>query len=300
MKLDKGAFRDVILEEFYRQLPEGYDLAVKETVKSNDIKMTGISITKEGSQIGAVAYVEPMYEMYCNGGMEPEQIVSGYLESIRGENLEQLSANFYTAEGILENCSYRMANAETNKERLKDALVKEVPGMTDVVIYPVYEVEINGHKGTVIITKEMAEEKGLTVDQIHQAAEKNTEKKMVIIRLSERLAGIMGAAPEAFDSPFYVSHDTSNAVDEASVLGAPSLLKDLPEPMYIIPSSRHELLFLPKSFEPDVERLKELVREVNAEVLKPEDFLSNNVFELDGGKIITHEASASRGLTAEL
>ncbi len=300
MKLDKGAFRDVILEEFYRQLPEGYDLAVKETVKSNDIKMTGISITKEGSQIGAVAYVEPMYDEYCKVGTEPEQIVSGYLESIRRENLEQFSDQVFTAEDILANCSYRMANRDTNRERLQDAVVKEVPGMTDIVIYPVYEVEINGRKGTVIITKQIAEEKGLTVDRIHQAAEKNTEKKMVIIRLSERLAGIMGAVPEAFDSPFYVSHDTSNTVDEASVLGAPSLLKDLPEPMYIIPSSRHELLFLPKSFEPDVERLKELVREVNTEVLKPEDFLSNNVFELDGGKIITHEASASRGLTAEL
>jgi hypothetical protein len=298
--LDKRTFRDVILEEFYRQLPEGYDLTVKETVKPNDIKMTGISLTKEGSTIGAVAYVENMYEMYRETGKEPAEIVSGYMEAIKYQNLEGLDAHVFTAEDILANCSYRMANRDTNRERLQGALIKEIPGMTDIVIYPVYEVEINGHKGTVIITEQIAEEKGLTIDQIHEAAEKHTEKRMEIIHLSERLASVIGASAEAFESPFYVSYDTANTTDEATVLGAPSILQAQTEPMYIIPSSRHELLFLPKSFEPDVEKLKALVHEVNTEVLNPEDFLSNNVYELDGGKIITHEASAEKSLTAEL
>ena len=43
--MDKNMFREVVLEEFYRQLPEGYSLTVKDTVKMNDVKMTGICVT---------------------------------------------------------------------------------------------------------------------------------------------------------------------------------------------------------------------------------------------------------------
>ena len=42
----------------------------------------------------------------------------------------------------------------------------------------------------------------------------------------------------------------------------------------------------------NVENLKHLVSEVNAEVLDPKEVLSNNVYELDQGRFITHEAGA--------
>ena len=291
--MDKNMFREVVLEEFYRQLPDGYSLTVKDTVKMNDVKMTGICVTKDGSEIGRVAYVENMYESYQAGNEAPEEIVSQFMHMLIDNSAEMPNGHFFTSEDILENCSYRMANKHTNQERLQGALTKDVPGMDDIVIYPVYEVEIEGRHGTVIITDRMAEEKGLTVDQVHTAAEANTEKRVEIISLSERLGNMIGAmAP--LDSPFYVTHDTANECDEATVLGAPSVLSRQKEPCYIIPSSRHELLFLPKSFETDVEKLKDLVHEVNSEVLNPEDYLSDNVYELNEGKIITHASYVGR------
>ncbi len=297
--MDKSMFREVIIEEFYRQLPEGYNLEVRESVKSNDVKVTGLCVMKEGSELGKVAYVEEMYEGYQATGDTPENIVSAYMGYLLNHEAGTTTENMFTSEDILGNCSYRMANKHTNQERLQGALTKDVPGMDDIVIYPVYEVEIEGRCGTVIITDKLVQEKGLTVDQIHSAAEANTEKRVEIISLSERLGNMIGEMGP-FESPFYVTHDTASEYDEASVLGAPAVLSRQTEPCYIIPSSRHELLFLPKSFEPDVEKLKKLVHEVNKEVLNPEDYLSDNVYEMNEGKIITHASDLGRERKAVL
>ena len=48
--LDRETFREMIIEEFHNQLPMGYSLEVKESIKGNDTKMTGINIMKEGTE----------------------------------------------------------------------------------------------------------------------------------------------------------------------------------------------------------------------------------------------------------
>ena len=112
--------------------------------------------------------------------------------------------------------------------------------------------------------------------------------------LEDRLRGMIDvdAMPVGFESPFLVTYDREAMGDEASVLGAPKVLASLKQPYYVIPSSTHELLFLPKSFESSVENLQHLVSEVNAEVLDAKDVLSNNVYELDQGRFVTHEAGS--------
>ena len=195
---------------------------------------------------------------------------------------------------MLAHTTFRMANKYTNQLRLSDVPTRDVPGMTDIVIYPVYEVNVGTRHGTVLVTNSMLESNHISVAEIHSAAEANTERRVAIMPLEDRLRGMIDvdAMPMGFESPFLVTYDREAMGDEASVLGAPKVLASLKEPYYVIPSSTHELLFLPKSFETNVENLKRLVSEVNAEVLDPKDVLSNNVYELDQGRFITHEAGS--------
>ncbi len=51
--------------------------------------------------------------------------------------------------------------------------------------------------------------------------------------------------------------------------------------VYVIPSSVDETLIVPKSAVDDVHKLVEMVTQVNGQVVKPEDQLSNNVYEYD-------------------
>lgn len=51
--------------------------------------------------------------------------------------------------------------------------------------------------------------------------------------------------------------------------------------VYVIPSSVDETLIVPKRFVDDVESLGKMVREINANDVRPEDQLSNNIYEYD-------------------
>ena len=58
--------------------------------------------------------------------------------------------------------------------------------------------------------------------------------------------------------------------------------------MYIIPSSVHEVLLVPKREIPDREEVNEMIRTINDKELQPEDILSDHVYEyLDDEEIIT-------------
>lgn len=54
---------------------------------------------------------------------------------------------------------------------------------------------------------------------------------------------------------------------------------------YIIPSSIHELLVVPKTYISDADALKEMVVDINKNEVEPDDVLSNNIFELVDGKL---------------
>ncbi len=294
--VDKEMFQSMLLDEFYKQMPDDFILSVKDVFKENDTKMTGININREGSSGGCVLYVENLYDRYQQGE-DLSSMVSDIMSEVSKSEIYSMDMGSFTRDDMLAHTSFRMANKFTNQLRLSDVPTRDVPGITDIVIYPVYEVNVGTRHGSVLVTNSMLEQNHISVQEIHAAAEANTERRMTIVPLEERLMGMINvdAMPEGFESPFLVSYDREALGDEASVLGAPKVLASLKEPYYVIPSSTHELLFLPKTFESSVENLQHLVSEVNAEVLDAKDVLSNNVYELDQGRFITHEAGS--GLT---
>ena len=295
--LNRETFREMIIEEFHNQLPMGYSLEVKESIKGNDTKMTGINIMKEGCSGGCVVYAENLYEAYRNGSTV-EEITKNTLSEVLDSDIYSINGNSFTKEDILSHSSYRMANKYTNQLRLADVPTRDVPGMTDIVIYPVYEVNLIGHNGNILLTKSMLEANDISVEEIHVAAEANTERRMAIVPLEERLSSMLDGcdAPVDLGSPFLVSCDRESlGGDEASVLGAPKVLASLKQSMYVIPSSTHELLFLPKDMEADPAKLMRLVGEVNADILRPEEVLSNNVYEINEGRFLTYEAGMAAG-----
>ena len=291
--VDKDMFQSMILDEFYKQLPDDFTLTVKDVFKENDTKMTGININREGSNGGCELYVENLFDRYQQGE-DLSSMVSDTLREVTRSEIYDMDMNSFTRDDMLSHTTFRMANRYTNQLRLSDVPTRDVPGMTDIVIYPVYEVNVGTRHGSVLVTNSMLEQNHISVQEIHAAAEANTERRMTIIPLEDRLRGMIDEdmVPGGFESPFLVSYDREAMGDEASVLGAPKVLASLKQPYYVIPSSTHELLFLPKSFESSVENLQHLVSEVNAEVLDAKDVLSNNVYELDQGRFITHEAGA--------
>lgn len=83
------------------------------------------------------------------------------------------------------------------------------------------------------------------------------------------------------DSCMYICTNDIKAYG-AAVMLYDSLLEDFAETIgsdfYILPSSRHEVIFVPFCGECAAEELQELVRYVNGEIVHKEDYLSDSVY----------------------
>ena len=299
--MSKEEFQDVILEELNRQFPQGYSLSVIDVLKSNDTPYTGITITKEGSSIGTTMYVEHLYEDYQRGAT-PETIAEHCREQYDSQDLETDIPKF-DKDFVLSNVYYRMANEDQNRRRFQDVPTWKAPGVDDIVLYPCVAVTVAGRNGVTIIHESQMESLGITREELHESAIRNTEARIEIQPLKNVLAGIVpGAEPEQFDSPLLIAMDKDShaMVGGASPLAAPSAFAQLKEPCYILPSSVHELLLIPASSVEDEDYLRSMVKDVNMNVMEAEDILSYNIYKVDEGKFQTLSLGMEKDLHAEV
>ena len=309
-------FRDVLLDEISHKLPPGYTLNVSKVVKESDIEKTGISIAKEGSALANLVYAEDLFGFY-EKGVTTEEIADTIMVAVNEDRFDQAEVPDFSRQYLLDNVYFRMANAEKNQRRFADVPTKRPPGADDILLYPCIDVYVAGKTGVTTIHNDNLEQSGISVEELHAAAESNTEKRLEIIPLAEKLAqALPEGTMEFFESPFHVTNDkvehARGGMSGASVFGAPKLLATLKEPYYIVPSSVHECLFLPVSFDPTPDRLISLMDEVNSgeaidpitgeRVLKEEDVLSDRLYVVDKGVVrtVNAEAGAEAKKTMEL
>lgn len=299
--MSKAEFQDVILEELHRQFPQGYSLSVQEVLKSNDTPYTGISITKEGSNIGTTMYVEHLYEEYQQG-VAPEVIAEHCREVYDSQDLETGIPEF-DKDFVLSNVYYRMANEDQNRKRFQDVPTWKASGIDDIVLYPCVAVTVAGRNGVTIIKESQVEGLGITREELHESAMRNSEARIEIKPLKNVLAEMLpGAEPEQFDSPLLIAMDKDSRAGfgGASPFASPSAFAQLTEPCYILPSSVHELLLIPASTVEDEGYLRSLVKEVNTSVMDAEDILSYNIYKVDEGKFQTLSLGMEKELHAEM
>ena len=90
------------------------------------------------------------------------------------------------------------------------------------------------------------------------------------------------------DTPLYVLTN-QNGVYGAAAITRPEIMKGITEkfgPVYVLPSSVHEVLILPKAQAPDVESLRAMVHEINMTQVLPEERLSDNIYEISGSHLV--------------
>lgn len=84
--------------------------------------------------------------------------------------------------------------------------------------------------------------------------------------------------------PMYVASNCDR-FNGASVFLYPNLLKEFAENIggnfYILPSSVHELIFVPESEYTDIGYMKMMVQEINASEVRDEEVLSDNIYFYD-------------------
>ena len=144
---------------------------------------------------------------------------------------------------------------------------------------------------SVLVTDTMMKTYGVTEEQLHEEACRNMVEKddMVIVSMNDMLEDLTGIpASESplnpMPIPLYVATNQSKQYG-ASVMEHPDFAETAADKLggnyFIIPSSVHELLLLPDDGYMELQAIEEMLAEVNATQVKPEQRLSNTVYHYD-------------------
>ena len=276
----------------------GEEVAVREVRKNNGVVYHGLNILRRNSNSAPSIYLEGYYGQYEDGMVFSaivDEIIRIDKEHAGAVNLDVMW--FKSFENIKQVVFYKLINYEKNRELLKDIPHERYLDLAKV--YYVCVQNIARGMGTILVNNSHVECWGVDVEEIKQYAEANTEKLMpaVITPMSKVLIELMisrGLEQEdlmCFEA--FEGKDTMFVASNADRLFGAAVMsyeraferfaKEKESDLYILPSAVHELILVPCTCCGHVDRLKEIVREVNRTQLIKEEILSDNVYLYERG-----------------
>lgn len=284
------------LENVRKEVESRYDSNVSVTLnhvmKNNGTELDGITIMEKDKNIAPTIYINSFYDRYREG-VSLKAVVSEIIR-IYNQNKNSININadyFENYENVRKTIVYKLVNYQKNKKLLEDVPYKRVLDLA-VVFYCLIE-QRKGVSATALIHNEHLRIWNVTEDEIYNDALKNTPVLLAgsIVPMSKILSEIAGTAPVDNDEKVceYTGGDilyvltNSSRVNGAACILYDNLLKkfanDVHSDLYILPSSVHEVIIVPKKNAFDKSELADMVREVNEQGVSQDEILSDNVYE---------------------
>ena len=278
--------REAIVKELVGAVKEiagnEYSVTIQETTKNNDVKRLGIEIEKPGETVIPRLYVDDIVDGLEYGFMTVEEAakkVFKMYQNIDWLTIEMDVEKWSDRKFILDHVEYQLVNAERNAGKLKDT-----PGKKIVDLIAIYRV-VDG-MDSYVLTNDILDGYEISLEEVDEAAKKNAEKSGFSVRtineVMYELIGVnVGPEIEEPDGPQTYVLTNAKKLYGANIMLYKEYLEIVAERMngdfYILPSSIHELLAVPVS-NTSLEELREMVKEVNDNVVKPEEILGYEVY----------------------
>lgn len=264
-------------------------LSIYEADKNNGVKRIGITFAKQGINLSPTIYLEEYYQKYLEG-ITLESIVGDILclyhevQMKKSWDEEQISEFCKVEERII----YRLINAESNKELLKN--VPYIPYLDLAIVFYVM-LELN-ERGTacMLIRREHLEMWDISIHTLFEKAKENTWR--ILPSEFHAMQAIMKEyKKEGEFLGMDILHVLTNRVRSfgaAAILyeGCLEMIADyLNDNYYVLPSSVHEVIVVSETDAPwGEDGLSEMVQEINRTQVEAEDVLSDNAYYYDREK----------------
>jgi len=182
---------------------------------------------------------------------------------------------------IKDNLIIKLLGKERNEK-----LLMEVPHLTYmdlVILFYVYRENREGKPVATLVYNNRFENWGRPLDELYQVARSNTQRLMpsIFITMEEALEDLTGATFHSAEPVMYVLSNERKCFG-ASVLLYENKLNEIgdmiQDDFYILPSSIHEVIIVPKEKTRDKEELTEMVQQVNFSQLMEEEVLSDHAY----------------------
>ena len=269
---------------------EGGNITINHVIKNNGCEMDGLVIMEKGKDIAPTIYLDSFYELYTNG--ENIKNIIRQIEVIYEQNKNNVTFDVNILkhfDTIKDKIVYKVVNYRSNEKLLEQVPHKRILDLA-VVFYCLLDNEY-GRSATALIYNNNLKNWNVTIDDVYKAALKNTpdllhSKISSMAALFEKCG--VNVDGEEVDLKDYVPSDMYLLTNESKLNGAACILYEnvlydfaqkLGADLYILPSSVHEVILLPKLSMFEKDELVNMVKEVNTEGVAADEVLSDHVYE---------------------
>ena len=285
------SFEKIIIEGL-KNILTGAEVSIKHFDKLDQKGCTAVTIRENDMNIAPLIYLDFYYNEWMHGKEISDictEIVNVYNENriLKNINVSEL----FDYERVISRICFKMVNYEFNKKVWAD-----VPHIKFGDMAIVFFIRLNDF-ASVLIRNTLLNMWDIDKTELLLKAKHNTPKiykesfMSIMDVMKELVTNVnstsgMHTVPYAIlnmDMQLYVltnNEKTNGAVTMFYDGLLENIGKKLESDFYIIPSSVHEVLILPaiNRAELEVEKLKEIVSEVNDTIVSEEDILSYDVF----------------------
>lgn len=280
-------FKEEVCTMIAQKVGNECEVSLKAIRKNNDVVLDGLTIRKENDSISPTIYLNYYYKSYLTGE-SLKQIVTEIMK-LYNENSEQMDIDtsfFSNYECIKQRIVFKIIHYEKNK-----ILLDSIPHIKFLDLAIVFYYLVNNDKlgnATILIYNAHLEIWGKGIYEIFQVAKENTQRLLehkvnrIEEILKEELEEKFWDEIEEGDIPMYVLTNYTKLYGAACML-YPDILKNFSRTvgsdLYLLPSSVHEIIIVPKSNTTRVSELIEMVRDTNENHVEKEEILSYSVYE---------------------
>lgn len=289
--LNYDEFKDAVASQIKEYLPEEYDdatVSITSVLKNNSLRLDGLTVRRDGETVCPNIYLNQFYEVYKDG-REIEEILSeiARIRQCHEGPLDLDVSAISDWELVKPKILVKLINTERNSEYLKDKPHTDIADLS-AVYYISLGSSPDGNM-TTVITDALLLQYGVSVDELHQTAITNMGSKARFCSMFEVLSALMpdnslteDICPQD-DMMFILSTDTK--LNGFSVFLCPDVMDDVAEKVgrdfFILPSSIHEGLIVPRKPGMELDSLVSMVKEVNASQVSQEERVSDHVYLYD-------------------
>lgn len=283
--------------DLQRRLGDSFNVMVTDVTKNNDRKLKVLIIAGQDTNLQPSIYLARFYDRYVEGtplAEVEEGIFCVWQKNRISEKFD--SARFAEWKNVQGRVIYKLISLGRNRELLKNVPHRRMPDLDLAIVYECFVGAGNKGSGTILIHENHMEMWGITADELHDTAERNTSELMgySLISMSEVLWELMGSREDADEQealfgmeeecPMYVLTNRYK-IHGAGCIFYKNLLKEIAEKwdcdICILPSSIHETILIPAGTAGSCEEISQMVREVNQTQLSPEEILSDHVYQFN-------------------
>lgn len=293
-------FKNELKDSLYEYFGPEKHIVFSSVMKQNGIKLTGVNIFTEDTNITPAIYIDSYFEQYKKGRYFQsivDEIISIYNEySVEEEIDVSWFEDYSKAKELL---FAKVLNKEKNEELLLDVPYVDFCDLA-VVFYLV--VDCSNCKGSILLHNCHVESWNVTKEELLMEALANNRKKAGFVKydIVELLLEILKERNDEnaesmikeleSDQSYGIKTAMYVLTNKDKMYGASVLLdvagledfsKEIDDSFYILPSSLHEIIAIPAKAAETPSYLESMIKEVNRNEVPDGDFLSNHLYKYE-------------------